>query len=80
MNVEINWVNEFNLPEGYIFKDENDNVINATKIVVEKNKKEYPKTYDGCAKELGYNQLGLLINFQVDKEVVHGKENKVGER
>lgn len=24
--------------------------------------------------------MGLLINFQVDEEVVHGKENKVGER
>lgn len=27
-------------PEGYIFKDENGNVINATKIVLEKKKKE----------------------------------------
>ena len=34
MNAEINWVNEFNLPEGYIFKDESGNVINATKIVM----------------------------------------------
>ena len=40
------WVNEFNLPDGYIFKDENGNVINATKIVLEKKKKEYPKTYE----------------------------------
>ena len=30
-------------PEGYIFKDENGNVINATKIVLEKKKKEYTK-------------------------------------
>lgn len=30
------WINEFNLPNGYIFKDENGNVINATKIVLEK--------------------------------------------
>ena len=57
MNAEINWVNEFNLPDGYIFKDENGNVINATKIVLEKKKKEYPKTYEECAKELGYNQV-----------------------
>ena len=35
-------------PEGYIFKDENGNVINATKIVLEKKKKEYPKTFDKC--------------------------------
>lgn len=44
-------VNEFNLPEGYIFKDENGNIINATKIILEK-KKEYPKTYEECAKVL----------------------------
>ena len=44
-------------PDGYIFKDENGNVINATKIVLEKKKKEYPKTYEECAKELGYNQV-----------------------
>ena len=41
------------LPDGYIFKDENGNVINATKIVLEKKKKEYPKTYEECCKILG---------------------------
>ena len=40
-------------PEGYIFKAENGNVINATKIVLEKKKKEYPKTYDECCEVLG---------------------------
>jgi hypothetical protein len=40
-------------PDGYIFKDENGNVINATKIVLEKKKKEYPKTYEECAEMLG---------------------------
>ena len=49
------WVNEFNLPDGYIFKDENGNVINATKIVLEKKKKEYPKTYEECCKVLDWN-------------------------
>ena len=47
------WVNEFNLPKGYIFKDENGNIINATKIVLEKKKKEYPKTYCECKDILG---------------------------
>ena len=42
-------------PEGYIFKDENGNVINATKIVLEKKKKEYPKTYAECCNILGYD-------------------------
>jgi hypothetical protein len=44
---------QINLPNGYIFKDENGNVINATKIVLEKKKKEYPKTYEECCKVLG---------------------------
>ena len=42
-------LNGFQLPEGYIFKDENGNVINAQKIVLEKKKKEYPKTYTECS-------------------------------
>ena len=40
---------EISLPEGYQFVDENDNVINTNKIVLEKKKKEYPKTYEECA-------------------------------
>ena len=44
-------VDEYILPEGYIFKDENGNVINATKIVLEK-KSKYPKTYEKCCKVL----------------------------
>ena len=47
-------------PEGYIFKDENGNVINATKIVLEKKKKEYPKTYEECCKVLGVNPDNFL--------------------
>ena len=43
-NLSSRWVNEFNLPEDYIFKDENGNVINATKIVLEKKKKQEPMT------------------------------------
>ena len=70
-NLSSRWVNEFNLPDGYIFKDENGNVINAQKIVLEKKKKEYPKTYEECAKLLntycgsngGYNWK-LLSYFQ----------------
>ena len=41
--------------DGYQFKDENGNVINATKIVLEKKKKEYPKSYEECLNILGYN-------------------------
>lgn len=54
------WVNEFNLPDGYIFKDENGNVINATKIVLEKKKKEYPKTFEECVHVLeGDSRMSL---------------------
>lgn len=35
-NLSSRWVNEFNLPDGYIFKDENGNEIHATKIILEK--------------------------------------------
>ena len=63
----------FHIPEGYILKDENDNVINATKVVLEKKKKEYPKTYAECCEVLripllkndveGY-KWQLLVGFQ----------------
>ena len=36
--------NEIKLPYGYVFKDENGNVINTTKITIEKKKEEYPNT------------------------------------
>ena len=38
---------------GYQFVDENGNVINARKIVLEKKKKGYPKTYAECCKIIG---------------------------
>ena len=45
------------LPQGYQFVDESGNVINATKIVLEK-KEGYPKTYAECLSVLGiYNGL-----------------------
>lgn len=53
---------EINLPDGYIFKDENGNVINATKIVLEKKKREYPTNYEECCKVLGIEGDSLLIN------------------
>jgi hypothetical protein len=49
---------QIDLPEGYQFTDENGNVISATKIVLEKKKKEYPKTYEECCKVLGIDTLG----------------------
>ena len=47
-------------PEGYVFKDENGNVINTTKIVLEKKKPKYPKTYGECAKIMGVELWNTL--------------------
>ena len=60
-------------PESYIFKDENGNVINATKIVLEKKKKAYPKTFEKCCKILGLLNVDLCFNadyrsFDASKE------------
>ena len=53
-------INEIKLPEGYIFKDENGNIINATKIVLEKKEKMYPNTYEECCKILGVDPNNFL--------------------
>ena len=54
-------------PEGYQFVDENGNIINATKIVLEKKKKEYPKKFVDCCTILYPND-----NFQVVSQRVKG--------
>ena len=55
-------------PEGYQFVDENGNVINTTKIVLEKKKKEYPKTIEECKDKTvagsGYKTASLLIQLE----------------
>ena len=51
---------EISLKEGYIFKDENGNVINAQKIVLEKKGKKYPKTYEECAVIMGVELWNCL--------------------
>ena len=61
-------INEYTLPEGYVFKDENGNVINATKIVLEKKKKEYPKTYEECVEILGRS---ADVTYGYKKYVLH---------
>lgn len=60
-------------PEGYQFKDENGNIINATKIVLEKKKKEYPKTYEECCRVLGLN------SEIIDSELLFYHSLKCGE-
>ena len=53
-------INEIKLPAGYIFKDENGNIINTTKIVLEKKEKMYPKTYEECCEILGVDPNNFL--------------------
>ena len=62
-------------PDGYIFKDENGNVINATKIVLEKKKNEYPKTYEECCKVLNLpvRDLDILDNILDTTEIIYSK-------
>ena len=54
-------------PEGYQFVDENGNVINTQKIILEKKKKEYPKTYEECCRILQYiEELKVYPPFNAD--------------
>ena len=62
------------LPQGYIFKDENGNVINATKIVLEKKKKEYPKTYEECCKVLDIEDRELVFNGEYRASKLYWKQ------
>ena len=62
-------LNDFQLPDGYQFVDENGNVINATKIVLDKKESKYPKTYAECCKVLGlsefeYNHTGTKVWYR----------------
>lgn len=68
--------NEIKLPEGYVFKDENGNVINTTKITIGKKKKEYPKTYEECCKILDFCGEYFFTTYE---DGIHfpGEENNI---
>ena len=51
---KIGQTTEFSCPDGYEFRDENGNVINATKIVLEKKKPRYPQNYEECCRVMNY--------------------------
>ena len=61
-------MNEWVLPEGFQFKDENGNVINAQKIVLEKKDNDYPKTYEECVEILGRS---ADVTYGYKKYVLH---------
>ena len=48
-------------PDDYEFKDENGNVIEAKKIVLEKKKSKYPKSYEECLKILNIPYAAMYI-------------------
>ena len=56
------------LPQGYQFRDENGNVIEAKKIVLEKKKPKYPESYKQCLERLDYKtvedatQIAMLLS------------------
>lgn len=72
------FINEWNLPEGFEFTDENGNVINATKIVLTKKNKEYPKTYEECCKIMGVNHtndLDICEHCDYKTEITYYEDN-----
>lgn len=54
------WSHEFECPDGYEFRDEKGNVIEAKKIVLEKKKMGYPKSYSECLEILDYHCNWLM--------------------
>jgi hypothetical protein len=69
-------------PDGYIFKDEHGNVINATKIVLEKKKKEYPKTYEECLSVLqikGYDIVTYVPSWTAYEKTLYQEVLKLRE-
>lgn len=57
-------------PEGYIFKDENGNEILTNKIILEKKKKEYPKTYEECCDILQLEHTFELNDLTIEEETL----------
>ena len=62
--------NTIEIPKDWILKDENGNIINTTKIVLEKKKKEYPKTYEECCKVLGCKADDFFTDFSYNNRDV----------
>ena len=69
------FVKEYGLPcpEGYEFKDENGNVIEAKKIVLEK-KPKYPQTYEECCKVLDIDDRELVFNGEYRASKLYWKQ------
>ena len=69
-------------PSGYEFRDENNNVIKAKKIILEKKKKEYPKTYEECLSVLkikGYDIVTYVPSWTEYEKALYQKVLKLRE-
>ena len=64
--INVEWRTEFECPEGYEFRDENDNVINTEKIVLKKKKPKYPKTYEECRRIMDIDTGFLFTSYDID--------------
>ena len=64
-------------PNGYIFKDENGNVIEAKKIVLEKKKPKYPTSYAECCRIIGALQDRHYFYTKKDAEVDYPNEVRI---
>ena len=74
--------NIIEIPDGYEFRDEHGNVINATKIVLGKKKKEYPKTYEECLSVLkikGYDIVTYVPSWTEYEKALYQKVLKLRE-
>ena len=59
-----------NIPDGYEFRDENGNVIEAKVITLEKKRPKYPKSYEECCKVLGYSgNYNMILTTDVDNKL-----------
>lgn len=61
---------EITKEEGYDFYDEYGNLIYTTKIVLEKKKKEYPKTYEESVDVLGGVAIVDIITYYYSKQLI----------
>ena len=66
---------EWGCPEGYQFVDDDGNVINATKIVLLKKKREYPKTYEECCTVLRFH-YDHYLTYDDEKDINPTKEEE----
>ena len=63
-----------NVPEGYEFRDENGNIIEAKVITLEKKKPKYPQSYEECCKVLDIDDRELVFNGEYRASKLYWKQ------